>query len=645
MSQVPGPVSSARRWVILSLAALLYVAVVAAVTPWLSLVIQRDTLVDGAVMPLGALIALFTLAGVNAWRARRGKRPFTSPGETLGFFAIVIIGTWPASWSFVEQTMPLLTAPYVFASPENGWMEYVLPNLPRWAIGPTQEPYATAFYGGLTGDTRIPWGMWLTPVLAWTAFAVVLTVFMIGLSSLLSRQWIDHDRLSFPHAEVQIGIARDFFSDRRFWYGVALTSAVPMWNLLQQFVPVLPKASLLFGSGDGGFEWFKGAEGIIPVLNVGLLGLLYFVHRDISLSLCVFFFAVAFERYGVSLSGIKFEHQDSLVADPVGWQTTGALLMLVVFSLWSGRRTIGEYIRRAMRGERDDRGWLSPRLTVTAVGAGFLGVAIWQIMLGMRSAGPLLGFLISMPLQLIGTGRITAESSMGVEVPVVPSQIALLTGGTAALLPIGCVALALTAGWMTTWTSQLSTSMQAERFRAGFRIPRLLLVTALLAVVIATVVSMYSTAHVCYTRGASSFGGNNWGYQYHMRMPFDQATEQARTPFHTCPKRLGWLALGIVIMWGLIFLRNHVVGWFLHPVGFILSAVGKKAGTNSNQYVFTVFIAWVVKTLVLKLGGAEAYERFKPFFGGLAAGYALPSFLSMLCNVGSFLVCGRPLGT
>jgi hypothetical protein len=233
---------------------------------------------------------------------------------------------------------------------------------------------------------------------------------------------------------------------------------------------------------------------------------------------------------------------------------------------------------------------------------------------------------------------------MEIDWPVDASQYALVVGGTAAMAPAGFVALAMSQSWLTgsALISLLTNSMQGERFRSQFRLPRGFVVTALIAVALATVVAMYSTAWVSYWRGANNFG--NWEYQWHMRIPYDQATECARgTPIGADFTRLGWLGIGMAAMGLLIFLRNHVVGWFLHPLGLILGALGTPGGASGNVLVFTGAVAWIVKTFVLRLGGVETYERLKPLFAGVAVGHFLPAAIGAVADAVCFLKFGRPL--
>ena len=635
--------STRDRWLRLSVILLAFQAVMSAANPFFSHVTQRYLPSGGGLMPLGATLALIVLCAVNAIRSRRGGEPLTTPAETLGCYIVLIIGGWSAGWGLADPLIPLLTSPYVFGSPENGWLEHILPNLPGWAMGPADEPYASGFYMGLRTGTAIPWVAWVVPTLVWTAFGLALGLLGMGLAALLSRQWIEHDRLTFPHAEVLLGLCRGFVTDRRFWWAFAVAAAFPLWNnVIQALFPILPKINLTLAGGD--VEWFKGAWKVTPFLNIGLIGILYFVHRDIVISIVIFFFVLAMEQYGIDIAGFKLENPDLINSNIMQWQNMGAIFGLVLFGLWAGRSTLARVVRAGWRGEDDGVGWISPRGGLVCLALGLAGVTLWLMLLGLRSPGPLLTFVLTQVVGMIGMVRVLMESSFSNGWPVGPSDFAVLVGGTAVIAPSGFVALALAQGWLPGggWSNQFLAGMQADKLRSQFKFPRAVLITALLALVIGTIAVFYSTAWTCYERGANNFG--SWSYKWHMRIPYDQATQSIRSePVPPDPKRFGWLGVGIAVMGALIFLRNHVVGWFLHPVGFILAPMGIPAGAQGNNVVFAATLAWIVKTLILRLGGVEAYEKFKPLFAGLVVGHFLPDFISLVLDVIWFINTGHKL--
>ena len=644
MNSAPEP--SLRRWVILSAISLAIVAAIAWTAPWINFVAKGGNPGSWGVLPFGASFFYLILCGLNVLRERRGKPALVSIGEAFGCFVIVMMGGWVTTWGYVEVQMPLLTSPWVFASPENGWSENIIPHLPRWAMGPSDEPWASGFYNGLSAGHAIPWGRWIRPAIIWSLFTVVWTAFTVTLGGFMARQWIEHDRLAFPQAEVLLGAARGFLRSRLFWYGAAITCAVPLWNLVQQFLPVFPVASLYFGAGQEGVEWFKGLTRVQTNLNLFLLGLLYFVHRDIAISIVVFFVLVCFRDYGLTLAGFKLEHGDlySGADAPTGLQTTGAFLALVLFSLWAGRHTIRAYLKAAREGRNDDWSWLSPRATVTILLASTAGMVVWVVALGLRSPVAIASLLGSQALGYLGSARILAESSFEVGWPAEQVDLTLILGGTKALAPAALTALALASCWVYGSTSQgqLGNVMMGERMRSHGRFPRSTFTLVLVAVAVATFIGMLATAWLAYRRGANTFGV--WHYQWYMRMPFDRASEAVRNPLGPDWPRMAWLAVGGGTMGFLIFLRNNVVGWFLHPVGFILASLGRFPGNGAHMWVFTAAIAWGVKSLLLRLGGAESYERWKPFFGGLVLGTFAQGALWFAVRCVYTLVKGTALG-
>ena len=78
-----------------------------------------------------------------------------------------------------------------------------------------------------------------------------------------------------------------------------------------------------------------------------------------------------------------------------------------------------------------------------------------------------------------------------------------------------------------------------------------------------------------------------------------------------------WLFLGgIVSMLFLTFMRYRFAWWPFHPVGFAFS------GTIFTRLEsFTILIAWLLKFLMLKIGGVAFYRRSMPFFIGILTGY------------------------
>ena len=83
------------------------------------------------------------------------------------------------------------------------------------------------------------------------------------------------------------------------------------------------------------------------------------------------------------------------------------------------------------------------------------------------------------------------------------------------------------------------------------------------------------------------------------------------------PNRFGWYASlgGMGLTVALLVLQRQFLWWPLSAIGFIVG------GAWIMQHVwFALLVAWAVKAMVLRYGGASAYRKSLPFFMGLIAG-------------------------
>ena len=77
----------------------------------------------------------------------------------------------------------------------------------------------------------------------------------------------------------------------------------------------------------------------------------------------------------------------------------------------------------------------------------------------------------------------------------------------------------------------------------------------------------------------------------------------------------------------LTLLRMRLPWWPLHPIGLAIN------GTYFTQKTFVaIFIAWLVKIIILKMGGVRLYRRSQPFFIGILVGYGAAVTLSTVID-------------
>jgi hypothetical protein len=85
------------------------------------------------------------------------------------------------------------------------------------------------------------------------------------------------------------------------------------------------------------------------------------------------------------------------------------------------------------------------------------------------------------------------------------------------------------------------------------------------------------------------------------------------------------ILVGLFFSLGLAAMRMNLSWWPFHPVGYAVSG-----SWSMDQLWACVLVAWVIKVLLLKYGGARAYRPAVPFFLGLIMGdFVVGSFWNL----------------
>jgi hypothetical protein len=78
-------------------------------------------------------------------------------------------------------------------------------------------------------------------------------------------------------------------------------------------------------------------------------------------------------------------------------------------------------------------------------------------------------------------------------------------------------------------------------------------------------------------------------------------------------------AIGAAIMLMLMLARWYYVWWPLHPLGYPIGPI-----VIMDHLWFNMFLAWLIKVVVLRYGGVALYRRTRPFFMGMIVGHIVP---------------------
>jgi hypothetical protein len=75
------------------------------------------------------------------------------------------------------------------------------------------------------------------------------------------------------------------------------------------------------------------------------------------------------------------------------------------------------------------------------------------------------------------------------------------------------------------------------------------------------------------------------------------------------------MAVGAAIMGALVVAHRSLYWWPIHPVGFIICSI-----YWSDVLWLTIFLGWLIKVIVVKMGGNRLLRKARWFFLGMILG-------------------------
>lgn len=604
--------------------------------PYANMVIRGSTLFFDF-STAGALFLFFLLVGVvNV--VLRTLLPILalSRRELIVVYIMMIVASAIPTMGLTEYLLPIITGAQYYATPENEWATLIHPHIPRWLV-PQSAQAIKWFYEGAPAGVGVPWDAWLPPLAWWGLFLLSLYLVMISSMVILRRQWIERERLIYPIVQVPTDMVEGVDRQRVppllkspvMWAGFLIPTLVSSLNALHayfNFVPVIPVTASV--------PVFRNTVSLLFRLSFPMLGFSYLINLDIAFSLW-FFNLVAKAAVGaLNVLGIASTEKLGVYgvqSDPMlAHQGQGAMIVLVLFGLWVGRRHLGDVVRKAFRGDDavdDDDEILSYRAALFCWIGGVLVMTGWLTMSGL----PVWAAVATLSMALlifVGLTRIVVESGVATAVgPMIANSVVVSAVGSSVLGPAGMVGMAYTY----VWSADIRTFVMASAAH-GLKLADLLgrdrrplFWLILLAVVVSLVGSVWSVLVLCYEHGGINL--SSWFFGGGVRAPFEYIATKMNTP--TAPNWEGWLHTGVGagIMSALMLARQHLLWWPLHPIGYAVGAVWLM-----DQLWFSIFLAWLLKLVVMRYGGPKLYRTTRPFFLGLILGQYAISGLWLLID-------------
>jgi len=588
---------------------------------------------------MAPVVALFLLTALAGFLRRRGL----SRRELLAIYCIVLVSAPLVSHGVLFWMIPKTIAYYYQARVNTAWEAAFLPHIPTW-FAPSTPPAVDGFF---EGRSTVPWSEWQAPLGAWLSFMLALFGCTFCLVAVLQRQWITHERLSFPMAQIPLEMVR---SDRHragrasahlplvtvFWIGVAISFLVNFMSTLSSKVPSIPAVPL---GPTPIVQWQKvgplaGLGEIDLVFWPWMIAVAYLIPKELSFS-AWFFWLV---RLALTVTAIAAGAEPQR---PEEWYSTsfpapyaqggGAALALGIWVLWIARQHLLRAARIALgfgARQADAAEPLSYRVALI----GFVLTFTWMVCFFLF-AGCRLWFGLVLVSLIVGYyllwARLRAETGLGfLPFPQEIQDAIVVPFGASIFRPRELVAL-ISTRWAFFPGFGESFEVVTGNALEGFKVAdaaqlnaRRLAYATVGGFVIALLFGSYLVLTRTYQYGyfnlgvGAAYSWTSWQTRNDGNRIFEYLTNPGRSDYDG----LAAMAAGAAFAVFLGVMRLRFWWWPFHPVGYIAANCW---GMHWNYLPF--FLGWALKTLVIRYGGLRLYRATVPLAIGLIVGDLLNS--------------------
>ena len=587
-------------------------------------------LVGEGTPPVPALAALVMLTAVGLVFARL-TRTARWRREALLVYIILSASFITMDANGVRQLLSTISSPLYFANPGND-MRLFAEQLPTW-IMPGSEDVIRGFYEGTEHGT-VPWGAWAPSLAAWSGLFMLLSLSLVCLVSLFRRPWAEYERLTFPLAELVLRMAPDPAEDTRtpqllrtpvFWVGVGIAALYNISNIAHAFSP---SATAIGQSYDLGALLTERPWSALRPLNLTfrpeMVGLGFLVPVDVLLSVWVFYLLFRVENFGATLFGLRI--RGFPFDRPQGM---GSYLGLAIFVLYAARKHLAQVARAAFGGpppDGDEGEAIPATVAFWGVWIGVAGVTAFMVGAGMSPVTAVSYVLLIYICSLV-YARIRAQTGLPITYGIPREGISrtvlalMSTNGHATGLALRSETAFTAFRVLTRMTfGQLGAfGMEGIRIARRSRIRRgHLLIGFTLGLLGGLVLALGYHMDAAYDYGWNVLDGGTTSAGYRTGQARGQWRLLERRMDTTTPMKLDTTAargVGLALTVGMMWLRARYLRFPLNPMGLAL------AGTFGGPIWFPIFLAWLAKTLILRIGGPHTYRTMTPVFLGIALGH------------------------
>jgi len=605
----------------------------------------------------GGLILAVILVNPVLGRVRASWR--LRPGELAVIATMMLVVCFIPGSGLMRTFVTSLALPAHYNDMQPGWRKVdVMTYAPAAMLpagGARDAEVLGPLFGGAGDETTrigladVPWGQWITPLSVWIPLLMLLAAAGLCISLVVHPQWSRRERLRYPIAQFARSLiepgsnpgGKSIVSNRLFWCGLIVVLAIRVinglhaWEELDLQIPL--RMNLLVVTSKWPQLWrVPGVLWLVrPIVFPTVVAFSFFLATDVAFSLGiaqVLFVAVmgVLMSYGVDTS------RSYLTGGGFSGQYFGAYVGIALLVGYTGRRYYWGVLKQAATFRRQ---------------AGAEGFAVWACRGALLAAAGMVAILIWLGLDwpfaiimvLLMLMMFTVMARINVESGLIFLQpwwqpLAIFIGlfgvgamGPHAIMIVGLLCMVMTIDpreclmpFVVNGLRMCSdTKVKLSRVGGG----------AAIALVLGMAVAVPAVLWASYNYGMPT--RDSWAVKWVPKMPFD-ATAKAIDELDSAgklgesihlttwqrirqisPSRrfLWWAGAGLALVLAFSVLRLRYTWWPIHPILFLVWGTYPIAMFHAS-----IFIGFVIKAIVTKLGGGGAYNRVKPLMVGVIAG-------------------------
>jgi len=612
-----------------------------AFSPYNNVKLQNSPLAGGHFPLISFACLLLLLVFVNPLLSLIRRSWRFHMHEVLLIWSMVTVASGIAFTGLMRTFVINLTTPVWFTTSAGDLGKLLLPLLPS-SLFPQDPAIIQPLYYGIEGGldmdwweilTRIPWHIWLLPMLWWGIFIVLVYAALLGMTGIFSHQWIENEKMNFPLLRVPQIMCEEsanntlfkFFRHRYFLIGFSIPLVLHMFNGLHTYYPQVPEIPTLILT-----QTYIPKEGMLSgfykmkiYIYPAFIGFAFLTANQVSFSLWFFFIL------GGLLPGILGFLGWRLPAAALGttfgpvlsraeeMQMVGAFGIFFLFIVWLARQHLLLVLRSLFRRDEvnEFHGFMSPRCAFYLLAGGFVGITAWLSIFGMDPLTAVVFLTVCFMLQLVAARLICQGGLPYFTLAAAPVDGFLAFFNTRMIAPVSMyLAMAVQKVTFLDMRESLTPSLfHASKLSDGSHPKNRFFWGLLMAIGLGLVVSFVAMLALYYKFGISTLP-DDWAVETSRRV-HENVAQLLEHPEQPKQWSIIFTAIGAGVMTLLVLGYHHFLWWPLHPIGYLTTY-----SSAMDILWFSFFLGWVNNALTLRYGGVNLYKEARRLFIGLVVG-------------------------